>query len=490
MPTVTVAGAHGQSVSLNFDSNANAAIAQRLAAAITAGVENGTILPAVDTDGPPPPLPPGATGEFVQDPSGLTILPHGYKAYVDTAPQAVVFGSGDNGELVLSSAGSSLSFFATGGSGTVVAGGGDNNIVIPGNDKGGWSINTGNGDDTVLAMGTGNDTINPGGGNNDILLGGGKTIMETTGDDTVSASGGQATIAAIGKTSDLVYGGAQLFYVGTQGGSATVFGGTGSDTFFGGKGTDLVHGGTGGDNFLFAGTGSATLFGGGSGDQLFTAGSDAQALHAGAGNETLNGVFGQGADTFYGGTGSTQIYGGTGNDTFVAGTGSATVSAPLGQNLFVFTDGQAGGSELIQGFASGQDTVDLQGYGKNEVANALKGAKVMDGSTTITLSDHTTITFAGVSNLTASDFITSGGSGGSGGSGSGGSGGGGGDDDRPWQPWSWQRRRRRPQPYEGLGVRVFASLSNGHLAHNLGEVIPPVIAGAAAAVAVSCHGDA
>ena len=243
MPTVTVAGAHGQTVSLNFDTAANAALAQQLAAAITAGVHDGSILPAVDTDGLPPPLPPGATGLFVQDPSGLTILPPGYKAYVDTAPQAVVFGSGDGDELlVLSSAGSSLSFFATGGSGTVVAGGGNNNIVIPSTDAGNWSINTGNGDDTVLAQGPGNDTINPGGGNNNILLGSGNTVMQSTGDDTVSASGGQATIAAIGQTSDLIYGGNQLFYVGTQGGSATVFGGTGSDTFFGGKGPDLVQG--------------------------------------------------------------------------------------------------------------------------------------------------------------------------------------------------------------------------------------------------------
>ena len=98
MPTVTVTGAHGQTVSLNFDTAANAALAQQLAAAITAGVQDGSILPAVDTDGPPPPLPPGATGLFVQDPSGLTILPPGYKAYVDTSPQAVVFGSGDGDE--------------------------------------------------------------------------------------------------------------------------------------------------------------------------------------------------------------------------------------------------------------------------------------------------------------------------------------------------------------------------------------------------------
>jgi Ca2+-binding RTX toxin-like protein len=388
MPAVTVAGANSQTVTLNFDTNLNAILAQQLANAITAGVQGGTIIPAVDTDGPPPPLLPGTTGEFVQTLNGLTTLPPGYKAFVDIAQESVVFGSGDNGESVLSSTGN-LKFFATGGSGTVVTGGGNNLIVVPSTDTGAWSINTGNGDDTVLAGGSGNDTINAGGGHNAITLGSGRDVMQSTGDDTVNAGSGSETIGAIGTGSDVIFGNSStLFFVAT-GGSATVFGGSGSDTFFGGKGPDVVHGGTGGDNFLFAGTGTATLFGGGSGDQLFAAGNAAQALHAGVGNETLFGGFSSGLDTFYG------------------GTGAVTITAGSGTNQFVFTDGQAGGTASIQGFTSGRDQVDLQGYGKNEVANALKSQTVVGGTDTITLSDHTTISFASVSSLTASDFITS-----------------------------------------------------------------------------------
>jgi Ca2+-binding RTX toxin-like protein len=403
MPTVTVAGANAQTVTLSFDTNANAVLAGKLAAAITAGVQGGTILPAVDTDGPPPPLPPGTTGEFVQTEDGLTVLPHGYKAFVNTAPDAVVFGSGDNGESVLSSVGN-LTFFAAKGSGTVVAGGGNNLIAVQPSDKGPWSINTGNGDDTVVASGSGNDTINAGGGKNAISLGSGRDVVTSTGDDTVTAASGHETIAAIGKNSDLIFGNSsQLFFVAT-GGSATVFGGTGSDTFFGGKGPDLVHGGTGGDNFLFAGTNTATLFGGGSGDQLFAAGDKGQALHAGTGNETLFGGFASGSDTFYGGAGSDQITGGAGNDTFVAGTGSATMAGGTGADLFVFIKGQAGGKDLIQNFASGVDTVSLSGYGPGAVANALATQKNVAGSTTITLSDSTKITFSGVPSLHPSDF--------------------------------------------------------------------------------------
>ena len=59
-----------------------------------------------------------------------------------------------------------MTFNVKGGSGTVAAGGGNNPIVIPGDDNGNWSINTGKGDDAILAMGGGSDTINPGGGSN------------------------------------------------------------------------------------------------------------------------------------------------------------------------------------------------------------------------------------------------------------------------------------------------------------------------------------
>jgi Ca2+-binding RTX toxin-like protein len=155
----------------------------------------------------------------------------------------------------------------------------------------------------------------------------------------------------------------------------------------GGSGPDVVHGGTGGDNLLFAGTGNATLFGGGSGDQLFASGAAGQELHAGAGNETLNGVFASGADTFFASTGNSTITGGSGPDSFV------------------FTNGQSGGTDLIQNFTSGPDTINLQGYGKNEVADALKSQTVTAGSVTITLSDSTKITFANVGSLTAKDFF-------------------------------------------------------------------------------------
>ncbi len=407
MPTVTVAGAHGQIVSLDFDTAANAVLAQKLASAITAGVDNRSIVPAVDSDGTPPPVPSGKTGEWVQTHPGTTILTPGYTAVVDTAPDATILGSGDNGESILSSIGN-LTFFASSGSGTVAAGGGDNRIVLFNSDTGAWQINTGEGNDNIVAENTGNNTISAGSGKNSIMLGRGSDLVLSTGDDRIVASSGQETISATGMHDVLVYGNASNVFFVTDLGAATVVGGSGSDTFFGGKGTDLVYGGTGGNNFLMAGTGAATLFGGGNGDQLFGSGTITQALHAGAGNETLFG--GMGGDTFYGSSGSTQIFGGFGADTFVAGTGAETITSGFTSNLFEFTNGQVGGSESIQGFVSGRDVIDLQGYRTSEVTHALKSQHLTAGGDVITLSDHTTITFAGITNLTAGDFVTSGGS--------------------------------------------------------------------------------
>jgi Ca2+-binding RTX toxin-like protein len=390
VPTVTVAGANSQTVTLTFDTNANAVIAQQLAAAITSGVQGGTITPADSANGPPPAVPPGTTGYFIQSTPGVTVLPPGYTDIADTAPDAVIFGSGDPNESVLISA-PHATFFATGasGSGTVVAGSGANSIFIQGSVGGAWSINTENGNDQIKALGGGDDTISAGGGNNAIQLGSGHDFVNTTGDDTVLAGSGSDTVVATGTGTDVINASSgNLFFVAAAG--ATILGGTGSDTFFGGNGPDCIQGGTAGNNFLQAGSGPATLFGGGNGDSLFAgSGSVAQALHAGSGNETLFGGFS------------------TGQDTFFAGSGNASIGAGGGSNQFVFTDGQAGGADTIQGFASGRDLVDLQDYGKNEIAKALKSQTFADGTATITLSDHTTISFVNLTGkLTASDFVT------------------------------------------------------------------------------------
>jgi len=76
-----------------------------------------------------------------------------------------------------------------------------------------------------------------------------------------------------------------------------------------------------------------------------------------------------------------------------------------GADQFRFINYQAGGTDLILDFTS-KDQVALIGYGKNAVANALKTQTVVGGSVTITLSDNTRITFAGVTSLNSNEFTT------------------------------------------------------------------------------------
>jgi Ca2+-binding RTX toxin-like protein len=419
MPDITVAGAHNTAVSLTYSAGESAVLAAQIAAMITAGVKNMTILPADSKDGPPPPLAPGQVGEFVASTNSVTFLSRGYDNVVvpDTASSVVIFGSGDANQKVLAGS-SNLNFNAAGGSGTVAAGDGNDQIVVPGNDPGNWLIVTGQGDesppanDTIRALGSGDDSISAGSGNNYIQLGSGSTQITTNGNDTVLASSGSETIGALqtgsSPATDLVYGNSSMLFLLADGG-ATVFGGTGSDTVFGGTGPDLLDGGTAGNNFLQAGSGPATLFAGGNGDQLYAGGSAPQQLYASFGSETLTGAFASGQDTFYGGSGNDQITGSTGQSTFVLGTGNATISAiPSSsfQSVFDVMNSQASGrTDLVTGLTNAsQLQIQLTGYGPNEAANALAGQTTNGNSVSITLSDNTIITFENITHLTSSNF--------------------------------------------------------------------------------------
>lgn len=400
---VTVPGTNGSTISLLYDTQANAALAQRIADAIKAGVDNNTIFQADNKDGPPQSVPTGLTGQYIQSLSAVTSLTPGYKDVVNTATAGAILGSGDANEGVLSGAQGNLTFYATGGSGTVAAGGGNNFINIPTTDAGGWLIATGNGNDTILAQGSGDDTISPGGGNNVIRLGAGSSLIDSAGADTITASTGSETVGTSDPgATDVVYGiASNLLFLG-GGAGLTVFGGTGSDTVsLGSNGPELLFGGSAGNNYLQAGSGPATLFGGGNNDQLFAAGSSAQELHAAGGNATLDGIGSSGSDTFYGGSGTDQIFGNGTNNTVVAGTGAATVTAiASAHNVFNFISGAAGGTELVEGLTNmSQVNIQLTGYGPNEAANALSGQTTNGSSVTITLSDNTKITFDNITHL-------------------------------------------------------------------------------------------
>ena len=84
----------------------------------------------------------------------------------------------------------------------------------------------------------------------------------------------------------------------------------------------------------------------------------------------------------------------------MAASGNAQMFAGAGATEFLFSRGSAGGSYAIWNFRQGTDRVALFGY----ASNGLAGATVAAGSTTITLSDNSRITFANVGNLSAGAF--------------------------------------------------------------------------------------
>jgi hypothetical protein len=379
MATVTVESAHATTVTLTYDSNANAALAQYVANAIQAGISGGTLLAEASQFGMPP-ITSGKTGEWVETTPSPTTLTSRYDFIVDSSTTTANVTAPDdpNVQIIAGSGHLTLNTFL--GSGSLIAGDGKNAIVTPVTSSGHWSFILGDGNNTVKALGSGADTISLGAGNN---------VVTTNGATTVNAGSGAETITGAGTT--LINGssiGGTLTFLGT-GGGATVFGGAGSDTLSGRNGPDYFQGGTGGNNSIVAGAGAATLFGGGSGDQLFANGKGLQILRAGTGNETL--------------TGSSV---GGGSDTFVASQGTtAVLVTPLDSNLFEFILGSAGGTMTEYGLTSiEQLDIHLSGYASNSLGS-VASQNNSGGNLNITLTDGTQITFENLTHpLTNANF--------------------------------------------------------------------------------------
>ena len=143
-------------------------------------------------------------------------------------------------------------------------------------------------------------------------------------------------------------------------------------------------------------------------DTIWTGG---KILFGNAGNETLTGGTSTANNTFYGSaTGTTQMFGGTGNDVFFAGNNS-TIAGGAGADLIAIANGRAGGTVQVLGF-EGADRVTLQGFGANELTNALgaggTGARTVvagQASSSIVLTGGTRIDFVGVTSLNTSNFV-------------------------------------------------------------------------------------
>ena len=324
-----------------------------------------------------------------------------------------ISGVGTAGELVVYG-NTAVTYNTGGGTGSVSGGDVGSLLGTPTSGGGAFAFTTGSGNDTILAV-TGNNTVAAGTGNNVIFTGQSSDNVNSTGNDIISGVGGlagQSDTINGGAGTDLVFEGAKNFTFNGGSGASTVISGTGSDTISIGSGGGIYGGGTAGNNKITTGlTGNSTIFGGGSGDVLTAVGSGNNLLAAGSGNETLTGATSTGNNIFFGGTGSTSIQGGPGNDVIVVGQGSSTVDGGAGADLIGVVSGRAGGTVLVNGFRPGVDgdRFTLQGYSASTLASALSGIQAVTvnglASQQISLTDGTKITFAGVTNLSANNFI-------------------------------------------------------------------------------------
>jgi Ca2+-binding RTX toxin-like protein len=428
MTTVTVQGS-GSIQTINYTTSDALAQAQALAAVINVGFPATPVSSTAYTV---------AGGLNFPSTPGIVVNPSGGAAV------SIIGAANAAASVVAGSAGTYL--FTLGNTQAAIAGG-NNTITLaanttdtvvagPGND---FAFNSGNG---AVDVGSGTNTViaalNAGASDSVLAYGTGDVIFVGAGAATVSEFGTAALISAIG-TDQINDGGTNDTVVAT-GSANTIFGGSAGTYFLGagltafissgsangsdtitsvGSGSETVFGGTqevisaGNSKLEFIGnTGSTTINGGAGTDTVYTQNNSQVTyfgaagtadLIAGNGNSTLNAFSATAGTGFVATGGSSTMIGGSGNDTFFAGSGSTQITGEGGTNQYAFINGEAGGSEVITDFKSG-DLVVLIGYGANtEVANALATVKTAGGFTTMTLGDNTKITFIGTPTLNASN---------------------------------------------------------------------------------------
>lgn len=242
------------------------------------------------------------------------------------------------------------------------------------------TVDTGNGDDTILAA-DGFDATLQGGHGADVItagVGGNLTISGGDGIDLITGGSGNDTIDA-GDGDDIVSAGA---------GNDLIIGDDGQDSIDAGDGDDVVDAGTGTDS-VDGGPGNDSLSGGDGADSLLgNFGNDT--LAGGLRNDTLDGGFGAdavrgeaGSDSLLGGFGDDQIDGGSSPD-FINGGGGADLIVGSGGADVIFAgpdhDTVFGGSQedTISGEA-GDDQ--LLGQGGDDSLDGGEGLDIVDGGT-------------------------------------------------------------------------------------------------------------
>ena len=307
--------------------------------------------------------------------------------------------------------------------GTLIGGGGSN-LIISGSQAGAVDIISSGSHDTVWAMSSVVSAKSPfsglytgatvhSSGSNALIFGNfvetSSLLVQDTGtNDTVVAGIGPATVSA-GGTGLLVGAGSGNLVFHGGAGSATVFGQAGANQTIDGGSGHVLFSDLGGNATVNGGATQMTVFGGPGGDVTFNGASNGGGVmyQALSGNETLNASGSSTGNVIAAGNllfgtnsgGADSLVGGAGNDTFFGGNASATMTGGAGDNVFAFFKFLGTGTDVITDFNS-NDSVFASGYG-DQAATLIQNAVTANGSTSVTLSDGTKITFTGMSSSSA-----------------------------------------------------------------------------------------
>lgn len=259
----------------------------------------------------------------------------------------------------------------------------------------------GTGGDDYLTSGTysekfitaADEVFDAGAGNDQIYAGDGDDIVNAGFGDDRSTGGFGRDVINGGAGADQVWGEAGNDKINGEDDNDTLNGGLGVDIVSGGNGNDIVSGNEGSDR-LTGGLGDDVMYGG-EGNDIVTGNDGNDTMSGYIGDDVLNGMDGddsidgsdgndrldggEGADILSGGNGEDDLTGGIGKDSLQAGEGADIYRGGAGADILTLWDGddardvlvfEAGDSGLtltsidtVNGFASGQDVINLRSFG-------------------------------------------------------------------------------------------------------------------------------
>jgi len=213
-----------------------------------------------------------------------------------------------------------------------------------------------------LEGGSGDDTIDGGSGTDTVVYTGAGAVTVSLWDGTASGAWGNDTLTSIenvetGSGNDVVLANNGGNEVRSGGGNDYVYTFDGDDIVYAGSGNDSVYGYDGEDK-LYGDTGNDKLYGDGDDDDLY--GQDGNdKLYGGDGDDL---IFGQnGNDDLIGGDGDDTLSGGNSSDRLRGGDGLDTLIGGSGPDIIAWGQGDSG-LDTIAGFSLGYDKLAF-GYG-------------------------------------------------------------------------------------------------------------------------------